>query len=198
LLGASNDLLNEVDGKIKILFGGLLTIGKTKPKITKSGKPIPGESEMRIRTFLKRAGHAEDYDAVSLHPYAFLGSVESVTNKVRSNIKRARVAVNKYGGGQSKDIWITEIGWAVDEGVAGEPGPDPVHVATSPAAQVERLNSVISLIKDRSAENDFNIKNLFWYNIKDKAGADWASHCGLIDREGNKRSAFAAFKAQAE
>jgi hypothetical protein len=193
LLGASNDLLDEVDGKIKILFGGLLTIGKTKPKITKNG-PIPGESEMRIRTFLKRAGHIEDYDAVSLHPYAFLGSVQSVTGKVKRNIRRARAAVNKYGGGQSKDIWVTEIGWAV----AGEPGPDPVHVAISPAVQEERLNSVFDMIKNRSAEDDFNIRNIFWYNIRDVAGAKWDAHCGLLDREGSKRSAFAAFKAQAE
>jgi hypothetical protein len=194
LLGASNDLLNEVDGKIKILFGGLLTIGKTKFKITKNGQPIPGESEMRIRTFLKRAGHAEDYDAVSLHPYAFKGNV---TSKVALNIYAARKAVNKWGGGPAKDIWITEIGWAI-EGVAGEPEPDPVHVAISPAVGEERLNSVIDMIKNRSAENNFNIKNIFWYNIKDKAGANWDSHCGLIDREGNKRSAFAAFKTQAE
>jgi hypothetical protein len=195
LLGVSNDLLNEVDGKIKILFGGLLTIGKTKFKIAKNGQPIPGESEMRIRTFLKRAGHAADYDAVSLHPYAFKGNV---TSKVALNIYAARKAVNKWGGGPAKDIWITEIGWAVDEGVAGEPGPDTVHVAISPTVQEERLNSVIDMIKNRSAENDFNIRNLFWYNIKDKAGSNWDSHCGLVDRIGNKRSAFAAFKAQAE
>jgi hypothetical protein len=190
LLGASNDLLEKVDNKIKILFGGLLTIGKTKPKLTKQG-PIPAESEMTIRTFLKRAGHTGDYDAVSLHPYAFKGNV---TSKVAQNIYTARKAVNRWGGGQGKDIWITEIGWAVE----GEPGPDPVHLAISPAVQEERLNSVFDKIKDRSAENDFNIKNLFWYNIRDVAGGAWEAHCGLIDREGNQRSAFAAFKAQAE
>jgi hypothetical protein len=110
---------------------------------------------------------------------------------------RARKAVNKWGGGPAKDIWITEIGWAI-EGAAGEPGPDPVHVAISPAVQEERLNSVIDMIKNRSAEKDFNIKNIFWYNIRDKAGANWDSHCGLVDRKGNKRSAFAAFKTLAE
>lgn len=46
------------------------------------------------------------------------------------------------------------------------------------------LNSVLDMIKNRSAENDFNIKNIFWYNIKDKAGANWDFHCGLIGREG--------------
>jgi hypothetical protein len=210
LLGISNDILNEVNPNIKILIGGLLTIGKTNTK------PKPGEdsgereAEMAIWEFLqkvKKSGHSEDYDAVSLHPYAFKAtSVQELTRKVLINIRVARGAVNNFGGatisaGKAKEIWITEIGWGVEE--EGNPvRNDGTHIPVDPTLQAERLDSVFDMMKDHSGsgKGGFKIANIFWYNIQDAFHTDdWAYNSGLFTEGGSKRPlAFAAFKGQAE
>jgi Concanavalin A-like lectin/glucanases superfamily len=193
LLGVSNEVL-ELDKKIKILLGGLLTtIGKAPPKVNENGELEPSENEMPLRTFLKRAKHTEDYDAVSLHPYAFKGSPKVIEGKVRNNIAQARGAVNKFGGGAETPIWVTELGWAIQN---LELEKDEVHVAISEAEEEERLNLTFDMMKKESPH--FNIKNLFWYNIKDVPGPEWAAHCGLFNIKGEARGFLAAFKAQAE
>jgi hypothetical protein len=190
LLEVSHNALKEVDGEIKVLFGGLLTIGETNLKAPKNRRKE--EREMTIRRFIKEAGHTEDYEAVSLHPYAFLGSVAKVTHSVKLNIQAARNAVNKFGGGKSTEIWVTEIGWSVE----GLTEPDEVHQSVSSVVQEERLNSVFNKIKDYSGK--YNIANIFWYNIQDVSGSEWAAHCGLVEKGGGKRPSFAAFQAQAK
>lgn len=105
---------------------------------------------------------------------------------------RARNAVNKFGGGKSTEIWVTEIGWSVE----GLTEPDEVHQSVSSVVQEERLNSVFNKIKDYSGK--YNIANIFWYNIQDVSGSEWAAHCGLVEKGGGKRPSFAAFQAQAK
>jgi hypothetical protein len=190
LLEVSHDALKEVDGKIKVVFGGLLTIGGTNLKAPKNKRKE--EREMTIRRFIKEAGHTNDYEAVSLHPYAFLGSVTGVTHDVKLNIQAARFSVNRFGGGKGKEIWVTEIGWPVE----GSTEPDEVHQSVSPVVQEERLNSVLDKIKAYSGK--YNIGNIFWYNIQDVSGSSWEAHCGLVEQDGGKRPSFAAFQAQAK
>jgi hypothetical protein len=199
LLAVSHDALKEASPKAKILFGGLLTVFKNKRK--------PPERHMPVGQFIKKAGHSEDYAALSLHPYAFKGSVKTVTRRVKQNIQAARAALN-HSGGKGKKIWITEIGWPV-----GGPS-DATHPSVTESVQRERLNSVFRMIKERSgtAEQSFNIGNIFWYNIEDwvegnPVGVRWDYHSGLAQEdpklnipgeEGKKRSAFEAFEKQAE
>jgi exo-beta-1,3-glucanase (GH17 family) len=145
---------------------------------------------MQIREFIEKTGHTEDYEGVSLHPYAYKGTVKEMTRKVKLNIFRARKAVTEEGAGPETPIWITEVGWPVDVG-------DSHHPAVSDVVQKERLESVFNMIKKNA--DKWKIENLLWYNIEDAGTPDaWEHHCGLFTASGNERPSMAGFKAQAE
>jgi hypothetical protein len=206
LLAISHAVITELKPGAKILFGGLLAVSRQKGKASK----------MTVGQFIKEVGHTEDYDALSLHPYAFRGvgkdpnpttkeDVQHVTKLVERNIRIARMALNRAGA-KGKKIWITELGWPVKKkGLAEE---DQHHFLVSEETQRELLNATFNMIKERSSAKDgsFNIENVFYYNIKDYVTGNfpkiWDHHCGLIEDNGNgekgeKRKAWSAFQNQA-
>ncbi|MBS1675837.1 MAG: hypothetical protein JST08_00485 [Actinobacteria bacterium] len=118
-----------------------------------------------------------------------------VPGKVKKNIRLARRTLNKYGG-KNKPIWITEIGWPVENGaITPEPQPE-THPRVSEVEQAKLLASVIPMIKGSASE--FNIKNLFWYNVEDFGGSKWDGYCGLFTSSGQKRGSLAKFREQVE
>jgi Concanavalin A-like lectin/glucanases superfamily len=201
LLELSHQILENVNKSVspnmKVLFGGLLTGPRHHRK--------PPESHMKVGAFIRRTHHSEDYAVMGVHPYAFKGGVQVVTQKVKSNIFEARTALNSVGGSEKK-IWITELGWPV----GGE--NDGIHVpAKNDKSQSELLESSFNMMKSVSGDGDgeFNIGNIFWYNIenwdnsknpasKNPAPEEWAAHCGLVLEGGTHRSAFKVFKEEAE
>lgn len=194
LLELSHDVLEEVNSESKVsrenkvLFGAVLTVGKTVEK-----GPNHPENEMTTGEFIRETGHFNDYDALSLHPYAFKASSISVmTGKVKTNIRAARKVLNHHSG-KKKQIWITEIGWPVEAG-------DPKHPAVSETVQAERLVSVFNMIKENAGTGpgEFNIQNLFWYNIKDPGGPKWDGHCGLFKDNDEPRIALPSFQEEAK
>ena len=192
LLEISNHALNEVNPAIQVLFGGLLTGKRNHRK--------PPESHMAVGAYIHAVKHFKEYDALSLHPYAFKGSVSSVTSKVERNIELARKALKENGVG-GKEIWVTEIGWPVDsEGVEH----DGVHPPVSESVQRERLTSVFDMIKERSGgPHPLNVGSIMWYEIRDfisgnATPADWAAHCGLVRANETRRGSYEAFKEETE
>ena len=209
LLGMSHAVLEEINSKrqektpnfpaMKVLFGGLLTVGKSMRRPTKSGVP---ESHLTTSKFIKDAGHTEDYAAVSLHPYAFLGNDAVVTRRVKNNIKVVRNTLDHHGG-KGKKLWITEIGWPIEAQALNEHNeyePDQVHRSVSEMVQQSRLNSVFDMIKSHagSGTQGFDIANITWYNDENTASTNWASNCGLVDINGKRRPSFEAFQSQAK
>jgi Concanavalin A-like lectin/glucanases superfamily len=211
LLGLAHATIQGVDPGAKILVGGLLTVG--------SEGIFP---HMSVQEFISKMKHESDYNAVSLHPYAFQGlqkgaklkgetPVEHVTKLVRHNVKKARAALDNRPGGTAKKLWITEIGWPVKGHQATE---DNSHRLVEPEVQKQLLNSVFGMLKEYSgtASGSFNIKSVFYYNLQDdtEPGATstphhWDSHCGLREDtsglgEGGKyrKEAWTAFQAQSE
>ena len=152
-------LSNHADEKAEILFGGLLAVGNAVPG--KKGL----ESHKRIGSFIKAVGHPTDYDAVSLHPYAFAGKhgsrpsastedLDKVTEKVEKNIRLARSAMEKvrkdwnnlHADAQvdKAPIWITELGWPVAGHGAHE---DTSHLLVNENVQKLLLEHTFSMIK---------------------------------------------------
>ncbi|MFT3863371.1 MAG: LamG domain-containing protein [Solirubrobacterales bacterium] len=178
---------NGLTTKMKVLFGGLLDGPREQKK--------PPKSHLSIQKFITETHHSDDYAAMSIHPYAFKGSPQQVARKVKKNIQLARGALNRVGG-TSKKLWISEIGFPVQ----GETEPDSVHRAVGENAQRERLEATLNKIKSISGtrKEEFNIANIFWYNIQDWSNREWAAHCGLVRVNGTKRSSFKAFQNEAE
>lgn len=205
ILAISHAVITGLKPGAKILFGGLLTVGAAKGQ----------KSHMTVGEFVRRVGHDKDYDALSLHPYAFRGvgkppnptsskDVQHVTKLVERNIRGARMALNRAGG-KGKKLWITELGWPVKEKFRAE--EDHHHFLVSEEVQRELLNATFNMIKERSGSKDgsFDIENVFYYNVQDHVKGNatpraWDAHCGLVKdvEEGGKRKAWTAFQNQAK
>ena len=224
LLEVSHKAIKAADQDAKVVLGGLLTVGKygadpEKKREFRNGKFVE-VAHMGVGEFLKKAGHPEDYEILSLHPYAFRGNIR---HKVKMNIQAARGALNLVGGtkwratDENKRIWITELGWPVQDGNFAE--EDGHHLLVSEDAQRQLLNSAFGLIKEYSGTNEqsFNIGRVLWYNIQDNyvgnERQNWAAHCGLVQdkavealangkvieipgEEGRERSSWDAFRVQ--
>jgi hypothetical protein len=210
VLREAREVLQEKDAQAKILLGGLLTV---------SNKPgeIDHETVGEFVRHLDEAGYSGDYDALSLHPYAFKGNVNRVSKQVMRNIHIARAALDRAAEGQGKKIWITEIGWPV-----GNPNDkrenDGHHIPVSEEKQKELLESVFQRIKEHSGSgpHGLSIENVFYYNVQDNfygVPNDWAMSCGLredlaeVERPSGKRKtrghgryrkAWFAFQHEAE
>jgi len=221
LLEVSKEAITSVDKNAKIVLGGLLTVGKFEHKKEEINHVTVGEFIREV----DKSGHSDDYDVLSLHPYAFEelkanaspAQIESlianVRSKVRNNIKVARGALDSAKL-ENRRIWITELGWPVrNPGYATEDGSH--HLVTEEVQQA-LLNATFNMVKEFSGTNEgsYKIGKLLWYNIQDNYQQGnkevdpkaWDAHCGLVQdqvkgipgEEGKMRPAWTAFQEQAE
>ena len=108
LLEVTHEAVVETKQPVKILFGGILAVHKESPGALAA-------PHMRIKEFVEKVKHTEDYDGLGLHPYAFSGrhpcpnvvpgqspgpcppiteaDVPTITHKVRNLIAAARTAL---------------------------------------------------------------------------------------------------------
>jgi GH35 family endo-1,4-beta-xylanase len=126
--------------------------------------------------FLRRLyelGCGPFYDVMSVHPYQW-GTrfndgwmIEKLTN--------CRRLMDEFGDA-GKEIWLTELGWSLSEGVTAEQQANLLVQAVVTALTVrERLK----------------VEKTFWFCIKDWGGP---GH-GLLDVDGKPKPAFAAYTA---
>jgi Concanavalin A-like lectin/glucanases superfamily len=185
VLREAREVLQEKDDQAEILLGGLLTVSK------KAGE-VDHETVGEFIRDLDKAGYSGDYKALSLHPYAFKGDVKRVSRQVMRNIHIARGALDNAEGGQSKKIWVTEIGWPVGNPNDKKPAKDDHkrhdndghHIPVSQEKQKELLESVFQRIKEHSGSgpHGLSIEKVFYYNVQDNfygVPRDWAMSCGL-------------------
>ncbi|HEY0280564.1 MAG TPA: hypothetical protein VGC32_20045, partial [Solirubrobacterales bacterium] len=223
LLPEAHEAITNVNPNAQVLIGGLLTVSKHRPSAKEVEENPELEDEIAPQTFLKQAGHFEDYDDVSLHPYAFRGvgevphaphntkDVERITERVFSSIVEVRGKLHQLGEETEKmPIWITEIGWPINSRGARNDG---THWLVSESIQRDLLTSTFRMMKGETKA--FNVRKLhiaaiMYYNIADSIEGvpaekinNWEYHCGLLEdspnlEESKKRSAWFAFQAQAE
>jgi hypothetical protein len=168
LLGEAADVIHSVNPNAKIVLGGLLSVGK-----------VTNQEKFEVGAFIRRMKHANDYDAVALHPYAFQtfagnvptgpNGVDDVVKKIKGNLREARAAI-----APSKPIWVTEIGWPV---AGGGYSSDGSHVPVSPEIQRDLLNATFSMFENMA--NADNIEHVIYYNLQDQTNSQWFFHTGL-------------------
>jgi hypothetical protein len=205
------------------LIGGLLSVSRHRPSAKEVEENPELEDEIAPQSFLKQAGHFEDYDDVSLHPYAFRGvgevphaphnikDVERITERVFSSIAEVRGKLHQLGEVTEKmPIWITEIGRPINSRGARNDG---THWLVNESIQRDLLTSTFRMMKGEMKA--FNVRKLhiaaiMYYNIADSIEGvpadkinNWEYHCGLLEdspnlEESKKRSAWFAFQTKAE
>ncbi len=62
---------------------------------------------------LMQDGALSSMDALSIHPYRYNSPPEGIENDVIA----LQDLTKKYNNGQTKPIWVTEIGWAIQDGL---------------------------------------------------------------------------------
>ena len=193
----------RTDPKAQVLVGGLLTVPKA----------AGDEAHVTPSHFIRAMGAEGAYDAVALHPYVFkardeqapntASEVENVAGRVRNHIYTLRAAMNgsEVVGGATKRIWVTEVGWPVENPQAeiDKLGTNPItHPAVTDLIQRDLLRESIKEIT--KSRQELKIRALFYYNIQDLVRADtetWEYRAGLRTHNGGFRPAWHAFRLAA-
>jgi FG-GAP-like repeat len=133
------------------------------------------------------SGVASAFDGMSIHPYG-----STAANSV-SQIAETREMLDDLGA-TDKSIWVTEMGWAVDD-----PEMDPGEFSVSDAQAASRLEESFDWIKAES--EDLNIRAIIYYNNRDiPLGGfydnTWMAFCGLRNRAGENRLLWTAYREE--
>jgi len=134
------------------------------------------------------------YDGLSLHPYGLgkagepLRSFPDKAAAIPSDISGAHEFQEKSLG--AKPIWVTEVGWPVDEGTNNEGDVQTVDEGE----QAGLLNATYNWVK--ANWTTFDIKYVAWYDYNDVDEPKWESHAGLRDANDDFRQAWYAYEGQ--
>lgn len=193
--------VHNVDPFARILGGSLLSVA---PRSEEEKNGTVQAERYEVGAFIKAMKHADDYEALSLHPYAFraynkalptASNVGEVGDRVMGNIKQARTALPDM-----RPIWVTEIGWPVATESYPAPGEEG-HPTVDESVQKELINETFKRMKAASGTgpSGYNIDNIFYYNLQDDSTGHWDNATGLVtdyDANGvvNYRPSWFAFQ----
>jgi hypothetical protein len=113
------------------------------------------------------------FDVMSVHPYQWGRQLNDAW--MIDKLQGCRQLMDRRGDGH-KEIWITEIGWSVGEGV-------------TPPEQANLLAQAI--VTALSVRQRLKVEKVFWFCVKDWGGP---GH-GLFDVAGQPKPALAAYQA---
>jgi hypothetical protein len=126
-------------------------------------------------------GVAASFDSIALHPYA------SDSKPAAQALDVAHKVVKKAGDAKV-GMWISEIGWA-----SGGPAKNPYVKGKDGQAKV--LGEALKSFAKKA--DSYNLRGVFWYSWRDKAGGDliceWCGHAGLRAKNGTAKPAWDAF-----
>jgi hypothetical protein len=100
---------------------------------------------------LMQAGALSSMDALSIHPYRYNSPPEGIEGDVAA----LQNLVRKYNNGQTKPIWVTEIGWGIQDGSV--PGEMVIDESTQAKFLVRAYVLLLSV----------NVQRIYWYLLHD-------------------------------
>jgi hypothetical protein len=164
LLRAFDSAVERGDPTGRIITGGLFPT------------PAGGPSMEEFLAELYRAGGAQLFNAVGVHPYA------STPGQALASVAELRALMSRFGDSR-KPIWITEVGWAS--------GGQPSGLTVGPERQADYLTRTFEVA--RSNREDLGIAGIVWYSLTDTPGPLWVGHCGLFTLDGAPKPSWNAF-----
>ena len=139
--GTYAKMLREAYAQIKQLRPDVTVLGGAT-----AGIPLPYWEK------LMQNGGLQSMDALSIHPYRYNAPPEGLETEVAA----LQTLVRKYNGGETKPIWVTEIGWGT-QSAASAPGTLLIDEAT----QAKYLVRAYALLLSAS------IERVYWYLLRD-------------------------------
>jgi hypothetical protein len=133
----------------KMLRAAYAQIKALRPDVTvlggaTAGVPLPYWEK------LMQQGALDAMDALSIHPYRY----ENAPEGIEADIAALQSLVKKYNHGETKPIWVTEIGWGTH---AAAPG----GIAIDEATQAKFLVRAYALLLSA------NVERVYWYLFRD-------------------------------
>ncbi len=175
LLKAGSKAITGVDKKAEILLGGIF--GETGPK----GMPL----KKFFDELYNIKGVEKYFDAVAVHPYA------SKAKGVLKQTQAIRKAADK-GGDKKADVWVTELGYASAGPKGGRAGE---VVKNGEKGQAKALKQAFKLLKKDAKK--LELAGIVWYAWEDVDNPGLCQFCqraGLLDVNGNRKQAYAAYE----
>jgi hypothetical protein len=133
-------MLREAYGQVKQLRPDVTVLGGST-----AGIPLPYWEK------LMQNGGLQSMDALSVHPYRYNAPPEGL----ESEITALQALVRKYNGGETKPIWVTEIGWGTQSASASG------MVEIDEATQARYLVRAYALLLSAPVER------VYWYLLRD-------------------------------
>lgn len=106
-------------------------------------------------TGLYQAGGLQYLDAISFHPYDY--TVESGPEFLEASVQQAEARIKEYNNGETKPIWITELGWST--------------------AGFSEQDQADNLVRAQAIAFANNVERFYWYDLVNDE-TDLAHHEG--------------------
>ncbi len=100
---------------------------------------------------LMQAGALSSMDALSIHPYRYNSPPEGIEEDVAS----LQTLIKKYNNGKTKPIWVTEVGWGIQDGSA------PGEMVIDQTTQAKFLVRAYALLLSAG------VQRVYWYLLRD-------------------------------
>ena len=171
VLAATARAIRQIDPRAEIVSAGI-------PQ-SRIGVPFG-----RYVEGLYKAGAADAFDVLAIHPYARDAA------GVLAAIAQARRIMDSHG--DRSPIWVTEVGWA-----SAGPASD---FTVGPAGQADRVRTTLLALGEQRRR--LGLRGIVYFGLQDSpvyaGGRDfWGLHTGLETRDGRPKPAFAAFENSA-
>jgi hypothetical protein len=137
--GTYTRLLREAHAQIKSVRPDVVVLGGAT-----AGVPLPYWEK------LMQNGALEAMDALSIHPYRYDAPPEGI----EADINALQDLVRRYNGGRTKPIWVTEVGWGLQDAARG-------GLAIDEALQAKFLVRGYALLLASQVER------VYWYLLRD-------------------------------
>jgi len=167
----------------------LVAIGETSPRGRDKPSRGPIQDSIAPATFarlLSTVRPALRFDAWAQHPYSTLGGGPlqraRFPNVQLVNLPQLEDGLKRWFRKRSVPIWVTEYGF--------ETKPEEPKGVT-PAQQAAYARQTLQLLRDLPYVDLF-----IWFILRDDPTSTWQS--GLLNRNGTRKPAFAAFAAAAK
>ncbi len=113
------------------------------------------------------------FDIMSVHPYQWGRHFND--GHMADKLRACRELMERHGD-RNKEIWVTEIGWSLAEGVSAE---------DQAALLIQAFVTALSL------RESLGVEKVFWFSAKDWGGP---GH-GLVDVDGRPKPALVAYRS---